>query len=867
LRAIAAAMLVVCAASAVVRADGVLTKPPRLVHFVEARRPSGKETVAATVTLSIDIDATGAVTNVTVVSSGGADFDAAAIAAAKQFTFTPAEVDGAPSPVTITYRYEFTVVEEPVAPAPQVNFAGVVKDRFTKKPIAGVAVTIVDLSISATTDDQGAFAFTDVPAGAHTIQLAAPSLVTVTTDETIAAGVKRTVTYLVAPRDDEGDDGADDEEVVRASRLKKESVTTTIRAEEARRVPGTQGDTLKVVQNLPGVARASFGSGQIVVWGAAPDETRVDLDGVELPALYHLGGLRATINAELVKSIELVPGAYGADHGRALGGLVRVQTRAFQPGGLHGYAALDPLDASAMLSETALGDRLRIGVAARYGIIDRVLSGLVASDVQDFVPIPRYGDAQLLATAALRSGEQLGVMILGSFDRLRRSTLSPDPTERASDATDDRFWRASLRYTRLDSDGASTVVVPWIGADAHTQTTSFGGAPTSLAETAWRYGLRASYRRRVAARATLTLGLDALYTHANVDRAGSLSLPAREGDLYVFGQPPGDDVNADRWTTDLVDVAPYAFAEVALGQFTITPGLRAPAYGIAASRATPRIGATPVIGVETIGHVLEPRLAATWRLSSRVALNAAGGMYHQAPAPEDLSAVFGTPTLGLERAWHATTGVAVKLGRALTVEASVYRKQSDALITRSQDPAPMLAHALVQTGSGTSTGAQLFVKQEMTRSLLFWLSYTYSHTERRDSPDAATRLFDFDQPHVLAAVVSWSWRGWDLGARARVASGAPRTPVIGATWDARDDRWDPIFGAHNSIRLPAFAQLDARVSRRFVRRDGAIEVYLEVLNVTDRKNAEELVYSHDWSRRGAISGLPTLAIVGVRIER
>ena len=44
---------------------------------------------------------------------------------------------------------------------------------------------------------------------------------------------------------------------MRAPRIKKEAVETRIRTEEARRVPGTQGDTLKVVQNLPGVARAA----------------------------------------------------------------------------------------------------------------------------------------------------------------------------------------------------------------------------------------------------------------------------------------------------------------------------------------------------------------------------------------------------------------------------------------------------------------------------------------------------------------------------------------------------------------------------------------------------------------------------------
>ena len=45
-------------------------------------------------------------------------------------------------------------------------------------------------------------------------------------------------------------------------------------------MPGTQGDTLKVVQNLPGVARAALGSGALIVWGAAPADTRVYVDGV-----------------------------------------------------------------------------------------------------------------------------------------------------------------------------------------------------------------------------------------------------------------------------------------------------------------------------------------------------------------------------------------------------------------------------------------------------------------------------------------------------------------------------------------------------------------------------------------------------------
>src|SRR5262249_17194118 len=151
----------------------------------------------------------------------------------------------------------------------------------------------------------------------------------------------------------------DEEVVVRASRIKKEAVETRIRTEEARRVPGTQGDTLKVVQNLPGVARSAFGSGQLIVWGAAPRATRVNVDGVEIPTLYHVGGLRSTVNSDLVRSIELSPGSYGAEYGRGIGGLVRIELRPLTPEGIHGYVAADLMDASALFS-AAITPRLRL---------------------------------------------------------------------------------------------------------------------------------------------------------------------------------------------------------------------------------------------------------------------------------------------------------------------------------------------------------------------------------------------------------------------------------------------------------------------------------------------------------------------------
>ena len=121
---------------------------------------------------------------------------------------------------------------------------------------------------------------------------------------------------------------------------------------------------------------------------------------------------------------------------------------------------------------------------------------------------------------------------------------------------------------------------------------------------------------------------------------------------------------------------------------------------------------------------------------------------------------------------------------------------------------------------------------------------------------------------MLAVVASQEVGRWTFGARFRATSGLPRTEVVGSTYDAKSDRYDPLFGPQNGLRIPAFFQLDAKIERSFALGAGVqLSAFLDVQNVTARQNAEEIVYSNDYRRRDTIRGLPTLAVVGVRLER
>jgi TonB family protein len=850
-------------------------RPPKLKKFVEAVYPEDKQKagIGARVVLAIDVEDSGRVGNVEVVTSAGADFDVAAMAAVRQFEFEPAILDGTPVPVKIQYAYKFVVKEVMVSLGPQINFEGVVTNRFTKDPSRGVKVKIVDLGVETSTDQDGAFAFTDVAPGPHTIELSSRELVTIKTDEVITKGKKKTVKYMVEPKEDD----VDEEAVVRAPRIKKEVVETRVRTEEAKRVPGTQGDTLKVVQNLPGVGRSAFGSGALIVWGAAPQDTRVNVDGVEIPMLYHVGGMRSTINTDLVRSIDLSPGSFGADYGRGLGGLVRIELQ--DPGreGVHGYVAADVMDTSGMV-RAAITPNLRIAVSGRYGYLDRTLTEVVSQDVGDFFPIPRYDDYQARASLTLGKDEELSVTFLGSDDHLRRAVPSSDPSAVKTQETDENYRRLIVRYTRLFADGSSVAFTPSFGYDLNDNAWNFGGTPLLLDVTAWQYAMRASYRRRTTSKVVLSLGMDFQGRSSSATRVGSLDLPAREGDIMVFGQPPGSDLESDRWKINMLSAAPYAFAEITLGRWTLIPGFRFEPTLIDGSLQLPHSYERTDLGYRRVdlprnplpgglAWMPNPRLSIAYRASHKLTFTAGTGVYGQPPAVEDLSPVFGNPSLTSSSAVHVSAGASYKLRGTLTLEAVGFYKRLYDLAARSGLSSPPVGQSLLQSGIGRVYGGQVLLRQELAKGFFGWLTYSLSRSERKDRPDTDWRLFDYDQTHVLAVLASYEiTHGFQAGARFRYTTGAPRTPVIGAYQNASDGLYEPIYGPHNSIRLPAFYSFDVRVEQAFVYRRLKFNVFADVQNVTNRKNPEEIIYSANFSQHDYITGIPILAIVGARME-
>lgn len=846
-------------ASAAEPAAGVLTKAPELVTFVEAPWPADQPQTPVSVVLAVTLATDGTVEDATVQESGGEAFDAAALAAVRRFVFTPAEVDGVPARIQILYRYDFVVrAEAPTTAA----FAGVVMDRDAHQPLAGVTVTLGD-GRSVVTDDQGRFAFEDVLPGPLTVTLEGERLTALSTEETFVAGERLEATYEVFLAE-EGEEADDMEILVSAPTIKRQAVSTEMSAEEARKVPGTGGDVLRVVESMPGVARASMGTGALVVWGAAPGDTGVYVDGVPVPRLYHDGGLRSVVSSDFVKSVELVPGGYGAAYGRSLGGLVSVTTAAFDDG-LHASAAADVYDVSGSV-HGPLGEKVRFGVGGRYGWVGPLL-GAFYPDVEDFFPIPHYRDAQARLGVDLGANRTLDLTGLWSSDRTESTAPSDDPAREASEERKLDFGRVSLRYAHDVGDGSQVTAIVFGGADAASQVARFGLVDTSVTVDTALAGARVAYRARVAPRLTLETGVDGLVTRSDVVRKGSVAVPSREGDIRVFGQPPPDQIGSDDYRVYAVNAAPYVEGDLALFQdrLHVVPGVRVDPYARSVSRALPQVGDGPTNGLLEEDLRPEPRLAVRATPTDATRFMAAYGRYGQQPRPEDLSAAFGNPTLGAPTGTHYVAGAGVNPLETLAIDATGFYVATDGLAMRSTSLEPARAEALDDVGAGRSYGVQAMARLDPTQGLYGWISYTLGWSERRDAPGLPWRPSDYDQRHSLTGLLGYELPfGIEAGVRARLATGYPRTEVVGSYYDDRRDLYQPLFGAHNAIRLPTFFSTDVRVAKGFAVGKSELDVSLEVQNVTNNVNVEEHIYDANYETRGAIRGLPILPVLGVR---
>lgn len=766
----------------------------------------------------------------------------AALAPAPPAAGGPAPDPGANAP---------SATDTATTPAPSaVPLRGRVREAGTRRPLEGVTVLVfpapgADIGKAsppapglrprwvrrATTDDTGAFTIDDVEPGSVHVAVLVDGHER--HDEVLrlepASPRKKPWAFFLRPAADGG------YRTVVRTKIDEEDgpVARGLTLEELTNLPGTQGDPLRALQNLPGIARAPMGLGLLSVRGANPGDTVAYLDGHALPRPFHLGGLAAVYEAGMLESVRYIPGNFDARYGDAVGGIVELTPRTPRRDGHHGYGNLDLVSAGARVEGPVGKGTYTIG--ARRGYADLVLN-LLPEDIDlAYRMSPRYYDYQTQLDYPVGGGT-LTARVFGAGDDFR---VLPGQTVVFDFEMRNQFHRADLVYRRRHGPW-SFLITPSLLVE---RAVNEGASVADGERTDVVFSGRAEISRRLTRRTRVTLGTEAV-----------------AGRYWARGELGFED-EAPYSRTSL-----YTLADIGLGRrVQFVPSARFTVYTGQATRTA-----------------ADPRARINWSVTDRTRLFAAAGIHSQV-RPIEAERSFNPfaggrisgalrallPSISLtpiplgpgdqvlfnpRRSTHTSAGVEHRFGGKVSAQVTGFYRS---VWCRGRDPiAPPCERAY---------GAEFIVRKPLTRRFYGWLSYTLMRSELIFDTGAIPG--NFDQRHIFAAVGVYRLpRNWQIGGRWRLASGTPYTPVTTGLYDASDNLYFNENGPPNGARFPVFHQLDIRVDRRFVLDRATVSLYFDVQNVYNRENVEGWVYGYDFRAKVPMTWLPILPSLGLRVD-
>jgi hypothetical protein len=722
---------------------------------------------------------------------------------------------------------------EPVASAPVAGLRGRVVDG-AGRPIAGATVTAA--GTSAVSDRDGTFALAAVPTGA--VELFAYAAGYLPRALVLAADDRGGTTIELAT---EVDASAGSDEVIEITGQAPEEakpIGYELSADDIRTLPAAGNDLLRAVQSLPGVSRLSYGLGGLILRGADAADTRVYLDGIEVPLAFHFGGLTSFYPSTLLDSLTVTPSGGDVAWGRAVGGVVEIRSRPGRADRWRSGGELSLLDASVHADGPAGGGTLVAGLRRSY--VGDIVGAVAPSDVRF---LPRYYDGQLRWDRRVGAGSLTAQLFFADDQLTRADTVD----------VQQRFARAGVTYRRTLGAAHWTALV-WAGArtfyvhyaDELGIADDEDGDLLHMEQSMIPFGLRSDVRRETAW-GHLAAGVDLESTRYGeaVNQDFDDAVP---------------DVSSPHWTRQL-----GAWAEarwrIADGALVLKPGLRADYFSAA--------GTTQ----------LEPRLVVAHDLHPRISLRESLSMHHQPPSPLNIVDEDGERRrVAPARAIHASVSAELHLPREALATVSLYHNQSEGprvasdaqfAAIRSLGGLGVVAENLVGNelgndgGRSRSRGLELSAHRRTERWLL-WGAYTLARTEHHIGvyDRAQWHVGTIDQTHNLNLIASTVRGPWRYGARLRYTTGFPLFLYEMDPTDVGDESDADAIPKVMARRLRAFVSVDLRVDRVWRRRWGTIAAFLDVQNATNRANEEGSMQTEDGGRE-VLTGLPIFPTLGV----
>lgn len=737
---------------------------------------------------------------------------------------------------------------------------GRVYDAATREPLFATVIA-PEIKAKAVTDENGYFKLETPGAGVYQVYVQSSGFERATLEVRVREGGPQeelAVALALATMQGQALHVTGEREIQNLSRH-------TMTQEEIREVPATLGDSINALSSFSGVDQFPMfgGLGPLIIRGADPFTNRYYIDGIPVHSIQHFLGLQSVVSNDLIDKIDLYSSMAPVEYGNSpLGGVINVNTiDSVKKRSVHidigvmssNVTIMAPIKAS---SVEASGEAVNKGYwvgAFRYGYLTAILGPMLESATGDAAGLPNYYDYQFKGKYFLNKENSVAVLLMGYGDSMDRSTVSDAESRKKAleDGTVDPFMLdfevvfklqnhiQSLWYTYRPSDVFTNKLKVFSSLNSlyRYQNIDSPDAPIWLRDQERTsnqniFGVREEVEFHIRNMAVTHAGLDA--TLYNYKTEGNVIIPKKP---FSWGDngPIDEDLfdveylsqNSMRWV-----YSAFLDQNIKLGAFTFDGGVRGDYY--------------PHDDLISI----DPRGLVSWELPGDAILSAGAGsfgsmihtnFYWQSEAPQLIDAT----GLEVEKGVHRTAGFEKLFGALYSLKVEAFYNTFDNLFVPASG---IVVNGKAAHGDNLSQrevyGAEVTLRKSKTpanKVFYGWMSYTYMDGLQRSGlpssfdPQGSEWINnEMVRKHAFKAVAGYKFNNNTLGARFRMLSSLPYTPIVGDDGDPYVmGRYAGVTGDRFSEYLPIYHQLDLRFSRNKVKEWGRISWYLEVQNLYD----------------------------------
>lgn len=730
-------------------------------------------------------------------------------------------------------------------------------DKNTGEPIIFANVILKDTNLGVTTDIDGFFNLSKVPAGKYilvasyigyetvevTVELE-PGDIEYQKISMIQSGIGLNVVDISAKRE----------------RARSETQVSKIKItqKEIQALPavGGEADILQYLQLIPGIVATGDQGGQLYIRGGSPIQNKIMLDGLTIINPFHSIGSFSVFETEIIKNVDVITGGFNAEHGGRISAVVDISTRSGNKSHFGGVLSASPFMAKALFEGPIIKyseDKpfsASFLLTGKQSLIDRTSPTLYPYiNSQDSIGLPyTLSDYYGKLSFVLGAGSKLDLFGFSFNDQYNYPDVADILWQNLGGGMNFKIVPGNSNMIINARLGYSAYLTELINADGQPRLSELNGFVSEVDFTIFGDAFTANYGFEI----------NGVYTNFEFVNPYNVSLQEFQNTTEING---------------------YTKFTKKWNRFIFEPGLRAQFYA-------------------SLGDIeLEPRLSMKYNINKYVRLKAAGGVYSQnlisTSTERDVVNLFvGFISSPEERVYDPFTddntnhklqksvqgvfGIEITPTNSIDFNLEGYYKKFDQMIVvnrnklKASDP-----NYVVEKGD--AYGMDFSAKYQV-QNMYFYGTYSLGFVQRDDAEQVYPTIFDRrHNVNLLSSLSFGNDNSWEVSARWNFGSGFPFTKTQGffdqilfqegANTEYETENPDHIGVIYSDIRnggrLPYYHRLDLSVKKtiRFSER-AALEILGSVTNVYDRDN----IFYFDRIRYERVDQLPILPTLGLKFS-